>query len=227
MYPEDRVLVGVINRKRDWLAARDEHWYRIPQARMERGVNAEYLAFFLSGPFFKKDRSGGIHYYAERTGIELAYRRDLLPDEANHKRAGEQYYKVALSELIEKSPPILNPTGRSISFIYTTWDRFILARTIADLYSVSDYYVDRVYHALRDSGARPERFWEIEGRENGWPAHVKILCAGGPVIASPQAGFGTIFMDAAQSDDAILAKIRAEIARQGGPVTITIPLEGT
>jgi len=148
MYPEDRVLVTVINRRRDFVAARDEHWYRIPQVRMPGGVHVDYLGFFLSGT---GKRAGGVYWYAEQRGLELAYRRDLLPDEADHPRAGEIYYRVALGELVEKSPPILNSTRRAISFIYTTWDRFINARTVSDLYSRSDYFVDRVFYALRDS----------------------------------------------------------------------------
>ena len=64
MFPEDRVLVGVINRKRDLAIAQAEGWYRIPQRRMPRGVNAEYIAFFLSRAF--KAQNGGVYYYAER-----------------------------------------------------------------------------------------------------------------------------------------------------------------
>lgn len=224
MYPEDRVLVGVINRKRDLIAARDEHWYRIPQERMERQVNAEYLAFFLSRAF--GPQNGAVHYYAERKGLELAARRDLLPDEAGHARANAVYYKVALGDLIRKDPPVTNPTRRSVSFIYTTWDRFVQARTLRDLYSDNDYFVDRIYHALRDSGVQAERIWDAEQRSTGAPAHVRILCDSGPVLASPSPMGNAVFMDSAQSDDAILTAIRAAIARQGGPVTINIPLEG-
>src|SRR4051812_24780388 len=100
MYPEDRVLIGVINRKRDLNTARDEHWYRIPRERMPRGVHVEYIAFFLSGAF--GERSGSICYYAERKGLELLYRRDLLPNEPNHKRADSVYYKVGLGDLMDK-----------------------------------------------------------------------------------------------------------------------------
>jgi len=225
MYPEDRVLVGVINRKRDLLAARDEHWYRIPQDRLAgHRVNAEYVAFFLSRGFGAKN--GGIHYYAERKGLELAYRRDLLPDEANHARAEARYYKVGLGELIPKAPPIVNPTRRPISFIFTTWDRFVHARAVRDLYSDNDYFVDRIYHALRDSGLRADQYWDAEQRVTGAPAHVRILCDNGPVLASPSSMGSAVFMDSSQGDDAILTAIRAAIARQGGPVTINIPLEG-
>ena len=68
MFPEDRVLVGVINRKRDLAIAQAEGWYRIPQRRMPRGVNAEYVAFFLSRAF--KEQNGGVYYYAEFKGLD-------------------------------------------------------------------------------------------------------------------------------------------------------------
>ena len=223
MFPEDRVLVGVVNRKRDLVYARDEHWYRVPQARMPRGINAEYIALFLSGAVFK-ERRGGIHYYAERKGFELARRRDLLPKEANHARAEDVYYQVQLGELVEKTPPVLNPTRRSLTFIYTTWDRFVHARQISDLYSTSDYYVDRIYHALRSTGLTAERTWQAEYRDAG-RAELRILCEKGTVVASTNRTDGSLYLDDSQEDDKILTALKAEIARQGGPVFISLPIE--
>lgn len=224
MFPDDRVLVAVINRKRDFDIARDAHWYRVPQARMKRGINAEYLAFFLSGKVFK-ERSGGIHYYAERRGLELAYRRDLLPKEVNRPRGGDVYYKIQLGDLVEKAPPVVNPTRRPISFIYTTWDRFVHAQEIADLYSEADYFVDRIYHALRNYGVQADRFWEAESRETGLASQLRILCEKGTVVASTEEADDAIFLDEGDEEDAILAAIREEIARHGGPVMISIPVE--
>lgn len=146
MFPEDRVLVGVVKAKRDFVFARDEHWYRIPQAHMPRGVNTEYLAFFLSSPAFKAQNKS-VAYYAQVRGLELVYRKDLIPV-PDHPRANDVYYKVALGNLQPKDPPITNPTRRPISFIYTTWDRFVHAHTVSDLYSSADFYVDRVFYAL-------------------------------------------------------------------------------
>jgi hypothetical protein len=224
MFPEDRVLVGVINRKRDFVTARDAAWYRVPQAQMPRGVFAEYIGFYLSGAF--GERNGGIHYYAERKGLELAYRRDLLPKEPNHKRANEVYYRVGLGELVEKIPPVLNPTHRPVSFIHTTWDRFVHAQQISDLYSTADYYVDRIFHALRQVGVYPERFWDAERRTTGTAAGLRILCQGGTVTALTERTDGTLYLDVAQDDDAILNSIRAAIAACGGAVTVGIPSEG-
>ncbi len=146
MYADDRVLVAVIKRKRDFEIANNQRWYRIPQAKLRRGLQAEYVAFFLSRQVFG-ERGGSIAYFARITGLELARRRDLLPDES--RNADAPYYKVQFRALIEKDPPIENFPARSISFIRTTWDRFVNAETISDLYSAADFYVDRVYYALR------------------------------------------------------------------------------
>lgn len=160
MYPEDRVLVGVIKAKRDFVFARDAHWYRIPQAQVPGGVQADYLAFFLSGVVFK-ELSGSIPYYAQVRGLELAYRRDLIPD-PTHPRADQVYYRVALGALEAKAPPIRNLTRRPVSFIYTTWDRFAAARTVAELYSLDSVFVDRAHYALHDRRVQPVRLKKTE-----------------------------------------------------------------
>ena len=147
MYADDRVLVGVVNRAKDFEIARRENWYRIPEAQLPRGLNAEYIAFFLSGKAFQ-ERGGSVAYFARITGLELARRRDLLPDE--ERRADEIYYKVQFRGFAPKEPAIRNLPARPISFIRTTWDRFISAETVSDLYLKSGFYVDRVYHALRN-----------------------------------------------------------------------------
>lgn len=222
MFPEDRVLVGVINRKRDLEIVQKERWYRIPQIRMLNGVNVEYLAFFLSKAF--GSRNGAIHCYAKCKGFELLYRRDLLPREINHPRADEIYYKVQLGPIQEKSPPILNSTRRSISFVYTTWDRFVQARQISDLYSTADYFVDRIYHALRSAGVPANRTWSAEYHDRR-PPQIRVLCQGGPIVASPNPSDGEYFLDGQQPEDEILSGILKRIAEQGGPVYLSIPAD--
>jgi hypothetical protein len=221
MFAEDRVLVGVINRKRDLDTVFAEHWYRIPQAQMKRGINAEYIAFFLSKAF--GERNGGIYYFADRKGVELLYRRDLLPQEANHPRANEAYYKIQLGTIHPKVPPVLNTSRRTLSFVYTTWDRFVKAAKISDLYSKEDYFVDRIYHALRNAGVTSERSWSAEYRNA--PARLRILCENGTFTASTQPEDGSMYLDNKHHEDAILASILAEIAKQGGPVMINVPFD--
>lgn len=147
MYADDRVLVGVVNRKKDFQIACHDRWYRIPERQMPNGINAEYIALFLSGKAFR-ERSGAVACFARITGVELARRAELLPDETS--RSNEIYYKVQFRDLIEKDPLIVNDAKRAFSFIRTTWDRFISADSIPDLYCKADYLVDRVYYALRN-----------------------------------------------------------------------------
>ncbi len=152
LYAEDRVLIGVIKRKRDLVAVRDRRWYRIPVERLPRGLNAEWLAFFVGRQLAQP---AGVHFYAEVRGLELARRVDLLPGEAAHPRAHDLYYRIALGPLLVRTPPVTNPAGRVFAFIRTTGDRLMDARTIDDLYSTAEYYVDRLYYALDARKPRP------------------------------------------------------------------------
>jgi hypothetical protein len=228
VYPEDRVLVGVVNRKRDLEKVRDEHWYRIPQDQALKGIHAEYIAFYFSRAF--KELNSGIYYYARHTGIELVRRRDLLPEESNHPRAGAFYHKLQLGELRRKDPPILNPTRRPVTFIYTTWDRFAQARVLADLYSQADQFVDRVFHALEKSGVHAQRVWEADrGSENGG-AQLQVVCEQGIVIASTAAyQEHVILLEVADTPDAVQTSVGAilqAIKACGGPLMIAAPIEG-
>jgi hypothetical protein len=131
MYPEDRVLIGVVRRLRDLRMLRQQHWYRIPQQRMPHGIDADVLGFFVSG---RAGVKSGIYFYARPRGVELCYRRDLLPDEPDHPHADHPYYRVALGDIHEKTPPVLNDEGWRFAFLHTTWERFERARVLRDLF---------------------------------------------------------------------------------------------
>lgn len=233
MNPEDRVLVGVIRRKRDFEALATQHWYRIPFGKAPKGIHADWLAFFLSGKTFK-EKSGTIGYYARRTGLELVRRRDLLPDEADHARADELYHKIQIDTLQEKNPPILNqPNPYRFAFIYTTGDRFIAAQHTRDLYSRADYYVDRVFHVLLQNNLKPLRTWEATSQLE-YPslgASVRILCENGEVIAATQSqeeGGEILYLSPSEylgdaKKDA--QRIIDEVERRGGPRMLDIPVE--
>lgn len=130
--PDDRVLIGVINRPRDLAALRAEGWYRIPYERMPLGVQADVLGFYVSKVLNR--RGGAVCWYGRLVGVELVYRRWLLPDEDAHPRADEVYYRLAVGDLTEKTPPIVNPSGRRVHFIRTTWAQFGRAAKLQDLY---------------------------------------------------------------------------------------------
>lgn len=238
MNREDVVLVGVIKTRRDLEIARDQHWYRIPYGNAEHGIDVRYLAFFLSGKTFG-EQSGGIHYYAERTGVELARRKDLMPGKKAHPRDENLYHKMQLGELWAKIPPIWNqPKPYRFAFIYTTGDRFERATHIRDLYSRADYFVDRVFHVLRQRGLQATRTWEAAAGELVYPvgAQIRVLADRGDIVAStepaplpmtePREDF--IYMTPSEMQKDVVASADAiyeAVMRAGGPKMVDIPIE--
>jgi hypothetical protein len=78
--------------------------------------------------------SGPLRYYGPIEGYELVTRRDLLPSEPDHPRAGQWYYALQLGPLEHKLPPIVSHRWRRISFILTTGDCFTAALEINDFF---------------------------------------------------------------------------------------------
>ena len=60
MHPEDRVLVAVMSRPRDFEIARDQGWYRVPERTASRGVHFEYVAFYFTGAL--GERGWAVHH---------------------------------------------------------------------------------------------------------------------------------------------------------------------
>lgn len=127
-----RVLVAVTPSARDWDLVRQEGWYRIPLARAPQRIGAEYLAFYHPGCLGATRWS--IPAYAPILGYRVATRGELLPEEADHPRAAELYYRIALGELFSLTPPIPSRRLRRVTFIRTTLDRLLAAREINDLW---------------------------------------------------------------------------------------------
>ncbi len=221
MHPEDRVLVAVMNRPRDLEIAQREGWYRLPEAKAPAGAFTEYVAFYFTTAF--PEHKWAIHYYARRLGHELVTRRELLPDEADHPRAGERYYKLQLGPLQRRDPPIVSLRWRRISFIRTTWDRFEAAEEINDLFVEGGEFVDRLYHALRDSGMGPERRYPIRDAGVEYVADLALPCREGVVSLSvaqeqPERNMGLCFTPGAVTADLVgcLEAVQVEVEQCGG-----------
>jgi hypothetical protein len=223
MYPEDRVLVGVMPNPRDLDIAREQHWYRIPVKQAPNGIFAEYVAFYFTSKY-TDDLRWGIHYFARRTGHELAYRADLFPEEPDHPRAKEHYYRVQLGDLVQKIPPILSLRWRRITFIRTTWDRFLAAGEINDLFSSDSIFVDRAYHTLRDRGIHVERAVEIKEQNKTYMVDLLIPCKKGTVLVSGSPEAPKTALVLTQDDSANLASIDTAIQKFGGPALADVPL---
>ena len=179
MYPEDRVLVVYVPNPQDFAVIRDEGWYRVPQRQAPKGLYAEYFAFYFGRQFGPK--KWAIHYYAHNLGHELLFRKDLLPDQPDHPRAEELYYKVQLSPLITCKRPILSMRWRRVTFIHTTWDRFQDATEINDLYIQGGPYVDRLFATLKERGVQAERGYQLKENPQGYDPFLVVSCQNGHI----------------------------------------------
>src|SRR5574338_403472 len=127
----DLVLVCLVPSPRDLEIARLLGWYRIPLRTAPKVVAVDYLAFYQPSAF--GERSGKIEFIAEVRGHELTTRGELLRDEADHPRAKEEYYKIQIGGLEKLKEPVVSEKWKRITFLYTTGEYLLNARTLSDL----------------------------------------------------------------------------------------------
>ncbi len=208
-HSSDRVLVAIMNNRRDFEIAQNEGWYRIPQKYAPQSTTeAAVLAFYFTKAFDEEKWS--IHWYGPVRGHELVRRRDLFPDEPDHPRAQEVYYKLQLGPLMQLERPIPSLRWRRITFIETSWDRFTAAEEINDLYASG---ADGLFVTLKDAGFWPEREFPVceEGVE--YVVDLAIPCQDGTVtiaVGDRSAPAGTLH-------DPDLESVRQAVQRLGGP----------
>lgn len=172
---QERVLVAVVPSMRDWELARDEHWYRIPVSRAPRRVGAEYLAFYHTSAF--GELRWCIAYYAPVRQYRLARRHELFPDEPDHPRADELYYRIEIGPLVALPKPIPSVRLRRITFIATTLPRLLAASEVNDLWS-RETARDRLWRALRAREIPARRDYAIKEDECAYRADLAVLCTG-------------------------------------------------
>ena len=144
-------------------------------------------------------------------GDELVRRRNLLPDQPDHPRADDIYYKVQLEPLQKLAQPIVSLRWRRVTFIHTTWDRFSDATEINDLFIEGGPYVDRLYATLKERGIYAERNYHVDEEAAD---HVVALS-----VPTRDGRVNVPYGDLPAGDKALLALAEAlvqEIARQGG-----------
>jgi very-short-patch-repair endonuclease len=170
-------LVGIVTRRQDWHLVCGRRWYRIPVRTAPEGLEKfKFLAFYqtrLFGP-----EKWAVNYYAEVQGVRQVRRVVLLPDEPDHPRAEQTYYKLELGEVKPLPRPIPSRRLRRVVFIPTTLERLVRALEINDLFSTSPIE-NRLYDAARDAGIEAERqFFTREGGE-GYMLDMAVFCSDG------------------------------------------------
>ncbi len=152
------LLVSIINNMRDFKIARDEHWYRIPFESVERFLNESwppsFLAFYQTSAFGKNSFS--INNYSKVINTKIVKRKELFPDEPLNEKSNRDYYKILIEPLNNLPKPILSRRWRRIVFIQSTWEKFIKAVEINDLFDGS-VLEDKLWAEFKRLGIDIER----------------------------------------------------------------------
>jgi hypothetical protein len=148
------VLVAVVNNMDDLRRVASEGWYRIPQRRAPRRVGADYLAFYQTGAFRNQEEAQTITYFAATHRYRLVTRRELLPQEADHPRADDFYFRIELGPLLRLDKPLPSASLRRVTFIYTDLRRLLESRDVKELF-VKDDPFDTFWQTLRANRLRP------------------------------------------------------------------------
>jgi hypothetical protein len=231
MLPESSVLIAVMNHTRDLERARDEHWYRIPVRSAPKFFPPDYVAFYFTKPFGVDAFS--VRWYAQVRGHELATRRDLLPEEADHPRADQRYYKLQLGKLVELPHPIPSRSLRRITFILTNGKRLNEAWEINDLF-LGPREHDILWRALKEARLHAERNYVIRDASStrAYSVDFAVICREGTlgVICGDSPGMlpravreRLLHFSSAQIDAApqkCIEAIAAAVAQLGGPAEL-------
>ncbi|HEX5808011.1 MAG TPA: hypothetical protein VFY25_05050 [Anaerolineales bacterium] len=147
LHPASLILVCLLPTPRDLEIARLLGWYRIPLRTAPKVVAVDYLAFYQPSAF--GERGGKIEFIAEVRGHELTTRGELLKDEVDHPRAREEYYKIQIGGLERLKEPIVSDKWKRITFLYTTGEYLLNARTLNALVVDGDER-DLLWRSLRE-----------------------------------------------------------------------------
>lgn len=176
------VLVAIMNNLLDFIIARDQYWYRIPvhvvEDRLKERWPPQWLAFYQTKVFGSE--AYAVNYYAHVLDIRKVFRWQLFPDQPRDQRGQQRYYQLWLSPLQRLPQPIFSRRWRRIIFIPTTWQKFINAVEINDLYDESPLE-DRLWTKLKRLNITAERQEFVPVKGCTYALDFAIYCASGKI----------------------------------------------
>jgi very-short-patch-repair endonuclease len=176
------VLIALLNEPRDFHIVQEHNWYRIPVAsaakRLKNRWPPRWLAFYQTKIF--EDEAYSVRYYAEVRNIRRVTRRDLFPSEPEGTKSDRVYHQLILGPLQTLSMPIFSRRWRRIIFIPTTWNKFIGATEINDLYDDSPLE-DHLWAALKRRNIPAERQEYVTIGNQDYALDFAVYCAKGNI----------------------------------------------
>lgn len=171
------VLVGVLKNRRDLNILLRKRWYRIPAIYVPaRGF--EYLAFYE--PLAVGRLGKRIRYYARVLSRERIKRGDLLPDEPNHPRARNDYFKFRIGKPKKLPRPIRNIVPRRVSFGFAALDHLLESKNILQLYNIAPTE-GIVHRGLQRAGIKANPQFYVSAKGERFRLDFAVFCARGRI----------------------------------------------
>jgi very-short-patch-repair endonuclease len=180
MSNRNEVLVAILNNPSDFEVARDKHWYRVPIDSADKWLKnrwpPQWLAFYQTKVFGIEAHA--VNYYARVLDVQEVSRWQLFPDQPRDERAMRRYYKLMIGPLVRLPKPIPSRRLRRIVFIPTTWEKFINAYEINDLYDDSPLE-NRLWAEMKRLQISAERQEYIKVKGRNYALDFAVYCASG------------------------------------------------
>jgi very-short-patch-repair endonuclease len=174
------VLVAILNNPLDAELAHHQLWYRIPVASQQKWIQhgwpPKWLAFYQTKIFGEEAFS--VRYYARVIDVLQKYRWELFPMQPRDERENRRYHQLILEPPQRLPEPIFSRRQRRITFITTTWQKFINAAEINDLYDESSLE-DHLWAELKRLRIQAERQEWISVGERRYALDFAVYCARG------------------------------------------------
>ena len=171
-------LIALMNNKRDFRIAQEQHWYRIPVKTKQVPKNVinkslRHIAFYHTKEFGQDAYC--IRWYSEVENITIIKRKELLPEIPNDPKANDEYYKIQFGELRSRAVPIMSHRPRRILFIPTTLWHFQQANEINEVFYESPLEED-FWKALRDEEINAERQFIVDADTQTFLLDFALFC---------------------------------------------------
>lgn len=133
---KEELLVGIVNQVSDYDIIKNQFWYRIPVDSVDKMLKKrwppDWIAFYYTAAIKKYPQM--IIHYGKVFNITIDRRKELFPSEKQNDKTSKKYYNISFDEIRILPKPILSRRYRRIVFIQTTFNKFIKAKEINDLF---------------------------------------------------------------------------------------------
>jgi very-short-patch-repair endonuclease len=202
MSKRGEILVAIINKKLDFAILREKLWYRIPVNSVEKWIkerwSPKWLAFYQTMAFDAEKHA--INYFAEVLDIREVYRWQLFPNEPHDEKGNRRYYQIFIKSIQTLPKPIYSRRYRRIIFIPTTWEKFVIASEINDLFDESSLE-DKLWAEFKRHNIPAERQEFTVARKNNYALDFAVYCAKGKIDIETDGDFWHANPEKAEQDN--------------------------